>query len=148
METRRISRSCREKGVVMAEETSVKTVEREAVVSREEYDGVKFHELAPGITTHPLIRSGKPCIKGTGLKVTDIVALKTYQDMQPVDIAKHYEIDLAQVNDALNYYADHTDYIDTELQLDDISHEQLVESHYGDFTREILSRRESVARDP
>ena len=148
METCCISRSFRRKGVVMAEETSVKVVEREAAVSREEYDGVKFFTLAPGITTHPLIRSGKPCIKGTGLKVTDIVVLKTFQDMRPAEIAKYYEIDLAQVNDALNYYADHTDYIDTELQLDDINHEQLVESHYGDFTREILSRRESVARDP
>ena len=148
METRHIWRGGRRKGVVMAAETRAKTFEPEAAVTREEYDGVKFHTLAKGITTHPLIRSGKPCIKGTGLKVTDIVALKNFQDMQPADIAKYYEIDLTQVNDALNYYADHTDYIDIELQLDDINHEQLVESHYGDFTREILSRRESVAGDP
>lgn len=132
----------------MAAETSVKRVERTGAVTGDSYDGVRFHELAPGITTHPLIRSGKPCIQGTGLKVTDIVALKKFQDMTPADIAEHYEIDLAQVNAAFNYYASHTDYIDTDIELDNMNHEQLVESHYGDFTREILSRRESVARDP
>ena len=143
-----IWRSCRRKGNVMVSGIGVKSRERMRAVTQEEYDGVKFYKLAPGITTHPLIRSGKPCIKGTGLKVTDIVALKNFQDMRPADIAKYFEIDLAQVNDALQFYAAHTDYIDTELQLDDLNHQQLVESHYGDFTREILSRRESVAGDP
>lgn len=131
----------------MAAETGVNTFERKEAVTREEFDGVRFYKLAPGITTHPLIRSGKPCIKGTGLKVTDVVALKNFQGMTAADIAEYFEIDLAQVNDALNYYTAHTDYIDTDILLDDVNHEQLVESHYGDFTREILSRRESVTGD-
>ena len=129
----------------MAAETSVKTFEREAAVTPEEYDGVKFHTLTPGITTHPLIRSGKPCIKGTGLKVTDIVALKTFQDMQPAEIAKYYEIDLTQVNDALNFYASHSDYIDTDIQLDSLNHDQLAEAQYGSSGNPLLSRRESAS---
>ncbi|MCY3915529.1 MAG: DUF433 domain-containing protein [Chloroflexi bacterium] len=129
----------------MAEETIVKTVEREAAVSRDEYDGVKFHPLAPGITTHPLIRSGKPCIKGTGLKVTDIVALKTFHDMKPPDIANYYEINLAQVNDALNFYASHTDYIDTDILIDDANHEQLAEAQYGSSGNPLLSRRKPAS---
>ncbi|MCY4061489.1 MAG: DUF433 domain-containing protein [Chloroflexi bacterium] len=128
----------------MAEETNVKTVERETTVDREEYDGVKFHTLAPGITTHPLIRSGKPCIQGTGLKVTDIVALQTFHDMKPPDIANHYEIDLAQVNDALNYYAAHIDYIDTDIKLDSLNDVQLSEAQYGTRPDSILSRRKPV----
>ena len=128
----------------MAEETNVKTVQRETTVVREEYDGVKFHTLAPGITTHPLIRSGKPCIQGTGLKVTDIVGLQTFHNMKPSDIANHYEIDLAQVNDALNYYAAHTDYIDTDIQLDSLNDVQLSEAQYGTRPDSILSRRKPV----
>ena len=128
----------------MAEKTQDQSVKRDRPVVREEYDGVKFHKLAPGITTHPFIRSGQPCIEGTGLKVTDIAALKKYQNMGPAEIAKYYEIELSQVNDALNFYSDHTDYIDTNMQLNSLNHDQMVESHYGDKTREILSRRKSV----
>lgn len=129
----------------MASGIGVKTRERMRAVTQEEYDGVKFHKLAPGITTHPLIRSGKPCIKGTGLKVTDIVALKNFQDMQPADIANYFEIDLAQVNDALNYYTSHSDYIDTDIQLDSLNHDQLAEAQYGSSGNPLLSRREPAS---
>ena len=129
----------------MAAETGVKIVERKETVTREEFDGVQFYQLAPGITTHPLIRSGKPCIEGTGLKVTDIVALQNFQGMKPADIARHFEIDLAQVNDALNYYASHRDYIDTDIQLDSLNHNQLAEAQYGSSGNPLLSRRESAS---
>ena len=129
----------------MAAETGVKSFERKEAVTQEEFDGVRFYKLAPGITTHPLIRSGKPCIKGTGLKVTDIVALKNFQGMKPAGIAKYFEIDLAQVIDALNYYAAHTDYIDTDIQLDSLNHEQLAEAQYGSSGNPLLSRRESAS---
>ena len=129
-------------------ESRDKTTERERPVSAEEYDGVKFHTLAPGVTTHPLIRSGRPCIEGTTIMVTTIAGLRKFHNMDARQIADHLWLELDVVRDALNYYADHTDYIDTEMQLDDINHEQLVESHYGDFSREILSRREPVAGDP
>ncbi len=129
----------------MAEKRVEKEIERQKPNIREEIDGVKFHTLAPGITTHPLIRSGKPCIEGTGLKVTDIVALKNFQDMTPADIAKYYEIDLAQVKDALNYYAAHKDYIDTDIQLDSINHDQLAEAQYGSSGNPLLSRRKSAS---
>ena len=52
------------------------------------------------------------------------------------------------VQDALNYYSVHTDYFDTAMLIADMNHEQMVESHYGDFSREILSRRESLPGDP
>ena len=129
----------------MVAETTDRTLERRGEDVRQDYDGVKFHTLAPGITTHPLIRSGKPCIEDTGLKVTDIVALKNFQDMKPADIATYYELDLAQVNDALNYYAAHTDYIDTDIQLDNLNHDQLAEAQYGSSGNPLLSRRESAS---
>ncbi|MDE2856004.1 MAG: DUF433 domain-containing protein [Chloroflexota bacterium] len=131
----------------MAEKRVEKEIERQKPNIQEHIDGVKFHELAPGITTHPLVRSGRPCIEGTGIMVTTIAGLQKYRNMDAREIADHLWLELFMVQDALNYYASHIDYIETELQLDDINHEQLAESHYGDFSREILSRRESIARD-
>lgn len=122
-----------------------KTIEARDSVNGDEYEGIKFRALAPGIATHPLIRSGRPCIAGTGLKVTDVVVQQKYWGQSPAQIARHFDIDASQVEDALNYYAAHTDYIDTDIELNNLNHEQWVESHHGDKTREILSRRESVS---
>ena len=125
-----------------------KAIERQGPNISDEIKGVKFRKLAPGITTHPLVRSGRPCIEGTGILVTTIAGLQKFHSMDAEQIADHLWIELFMVQDALNYYAEHTDYIDTELKLDDLNHEQMVESPYGDFTREILSRRESITGDP
>ena len=37
-----------------------KEMERQKPNILEHIKGVKFHKLAPGITTHPLVRSGRP----------------------------------------------------------------------------------------
>ena len=121
-----------------------KTIERSGPVLRDEYDGIKFRTLTPGITTHPLFRGGRPCIEGTGLRVTDIVKLKNYQHMGPAEIADHYAIKLFMVEYALNYYAAHTDYIDTEIELSILNHDQMVEAQYDKLPAKLLSRRKSV----
>ena len=129
----------------MDETRANQTIESQDQAERDEYDGIKFRALAPGIYTHPLFRGGRPCIKGTSLKVTDIVVQLKYWRQSPAEIAKHFDIKLSQVEDALNYYAAHTDYIDTDIELANLNHEQWAESHYGNKTRELLSRRESVS---
>ena len=122
--------------------------ERQGPHIREHIDGVKFRQLAPGITTHPLVRSGRPCIEGTTIEVKTIAGLQKFHDMDAEQIADHLWIEQFMARDALDYYSTHTDYFDTALLIDDMNHEQMVDSHYGDFTREILSRRESVPGDP
>lgn len=121
-----------------------KTIERRKPNIREHIKGVKFHRLAPGITTHPLVRSGRPCIEGTGILVTTIAGLQKFHRMDARQIADHLWLELDVVQDALNYYADHKQYIDVCIELSSINGKQMVESPYGDFTRELLSRRESV----
>ena len=129
----------------MAADVREGPVERSKPDIREEYDGVKFRELMPGITTHPLIRSGRPCIEGTTIEVKTIAGLQRFHGMNAPGIAEHLCIEQRMVEDALRFYAAHTDYIDTESMIGEINFEQMVESHYGDRSREILSRRESVA---
>ena len=111
---------------------------------QEHIKGVKFHTLAQGITTHPLARSGRPCIEGTTIEVKTIAGLQNFHGMDAEQIADHLWIELFMVEDALNYYADHTQYFDVSMELSSLNHQQMAESHYGDFSREILSRRESV----
>ena len=96
----------------MAEKRADKEIERQKPIKSEHIKGVKFHKLAPGITTHPLVRSGRPCIEGTGIMVTTIAGLKNYHSMDAQQIADHLWLELFMVQDALNYYADHKQYID------------------------------------
>ncbi len=119
-------------------------VERQGPNIRDHIDGVKFRQLAPGITTHPLVRSGRPCIEGTTIEVKTIAGLQKFHDMDAQQIADHLWIQLFMAQNALNYYADHKQYVDVSMELAGLNHEQMAESHYGDFSREILSRRESV----
>ncbi len=131
----------------MAEKTDRDTIERRQPDKSEHYKGVKYRKLAPGITTHPLVRSGRPCIEGTTIEVKTIAGLQNYHDLDAQGIADHLWIQLYMVEDALRYYADHKQYIDVCNDLSKINGEQMRESPYGDFTRELLSRRESFAKD-
>ena len=124
-----------------------KTIQRQAPNISDDYDGVKFRALAKGITTHPLIRSGRPCIEGTTIEVKTIAGLRKFHNMDAEQIADHLWIELFMVEDALNYYAEHKQYIDVCIELSRLNHYQMAESHYGDFSRELLSRRESVSAD-
>ncbi len=132
----------------MAEKRGEKEIERRKPNMSEHIKGVKFHTLAPGVTTHPLVRSGKPCIEGTGIKVSVIASLQNHHNMDAHQIADHLWLELDMVRNALNYYADHKQYIDVCNELSSINHDQMVESPYGDKTRELLSRRESFTKDP
>ncbi|MCE2473047.1 MAG: DUF433 domain-containing protein [Anaerolineae bacterium] len=128
----------------MAEKRDDKELVRQKPNIREHIDGVKFHTLAPGITTHPLVRSGRPCIEGTTIEVKTIAGLRNFHDMDARQIADHLWLELFMVQDALNYYSDHKQYIDVCIELSSINGKQMMESPYGDKTRELLSRRESV----
>ena len=129
----------------MAEQRDEKEIVRQKPNIREHIDGVKFHTLAPGITTHPLVRSGRPCIEGTGIKVADIVAAQKHHGLDAGEIADHYELDRSMVANALAFYAAHTEYIDTDLEIDDLNDSQLAEAQYGTRPDSILSRRTSIS---
>jgi len=131
----------------MAEKRVEKEIERQKPNIQEHIDGVKFHELAPGITTHPLVRSGRPCIEGTTIMVMTIAGLQEFHNMDAREIADHLWLELFMVQNALNYYAGHKQYIDICNELSSINGKQMMESPYGDWTRELLSRRESFSKD-
>ena len=68
------------------------------------------------IATNPEVRGGRPCIAGTGLRVTDVVMATIFHNRTPGEIASDYEITLAQVHAALAYYYQHKTDIDEDIR--------------------------------
>lgn len=67
------------------------------------------------ITRKPGVRGGRPCIKGTGLRVTDIVVAMRYHERTPEQIAEGFQVALAGVYAALTYYNLHKNEIDDDI---------------------------------
>jgi uncharacterized protein (DUF433 family) len=71
------------------------------------------------IVSDPKIRSGRPIIGGTTMRVQDIAIAHIYQGYTPEEIVRHYPtVNLAQVHAALAYYYTHKDEIDQQIDAD------------------------------
>lgn len=72
------------------------------------------------IVSNPKIRSGRPIIVGTTLRVQDVVAAHRFRGYPPEEIAHQYPtITLAQVYAALAYYYEHQAAIDRQMDEDE-----------------------------
>ncbi len=67
------------------------------------------------IVSNPAVRSGRPIITGTTLRVQDVAAHHIYRHYTPDELAYQLEISLAQVYAALAYYYEHKEEIDAQL---------------------------------
>ena len=68
------------------------------------------------IAKNPAIRGGRPCIAGTGLRVTDLVIAHLFHGRLPSELATDYEISLAQVYAALAFYYQHKEELDEDIR--------------------------------
>lgn len=90
------------------------------------------------IAANPKIRGGRPCIAGTGLRVTDI-AIASIFHLQSVDeIASGYGISLAQVHAALAYYYGHQAELDADIRAQIATARALKEKHVADGNHSLL----------
>ena len=104
--------------------------------------------IAPGIIVRPGMRSGRPCLEGTSLRVTDIAKMRKYWDMNADEIASHYAIRRSQVDAALAYYVAHRQAIDADMEEQIEIHNRLANTADAKRSRAaLLSRRESLARN-
>ncbi len=72
------------------------------------------------IISDPNVRDGRPVIKGTGIKVTDIMFTHTTGDkLSAEEIAEHFQLDVGQVHAALAYYYLHKAELDEEIRRDE-----------------------------
>lgn len=68
------------------------------------------------IAKNPMIRDGRPCIAGTGLRVTDLVMANLFHKRSPDELVADYEVTLAQVYAALAYYYEHRPELDADIR--------------------------------
>ena len=87
--------------------------------------------LAPEVV-HPYVsratdvQGGRPCIVGTRFPVKSVVVYLLRFGLAPEELVEEFpELTLAQVHDALSYYYDHKDELETDLAED----RRLAEEH-------------------
>ncbi len=81
------------------------------------------------IVSNPNVRGGRPVIRGTGLKVSDVWLAHTGADqLTPEEIATNYRLQLGQVYAAFAYYHLHQDEIDAEIEQDEEAAQQLLKA--------------------
>ena len=68
------------------------------------------------ITKNTAVRDGKPCVAGTGLRVTDLVIAHLFHKRTPDEVASDYDISLAQVYASLAYYYQHKAELDEDIR--------------------------------
>lgn len=79
------------------------------------------------IVSNPAVRGGRPVIRGTGLRVVDIVHAHYGPDhLTAEEIADHYGITVGQAHAALAYYHLHKDEIDAAIRADEADAERLL----------------------
>ncbi len=85
------------------------------------------HHLIDEIVSDPKVRGGRPVIKGTGIKVTDIMFTHTTGDcLSSEEIAEHFGLSLGQVHAALAYYYLHKGELDEQIRRDDEDADRLI----------------------
>ena len=92
------------------------------------------------IVSDPEIRSGKPHIKGTGIRVQD-VAMYYNGGWSIETIVDQLTLTLGQVTAALSYYFDHKEEIDQTMRDADAKVQAYIEKHGGGVTIDEYKRR-------
>lgn len=65
------------------------------------------------------IRSGKPCLAGTRIAVSDVAMMHLRLGQSLEQIAGHYDVSLAALHAAMTYYYDHQTDIDRMMREDE-----------------------------
>ena len=80
----------------------------------------KLHIPAQYVDVLPDVCGGRPHIRGTRVKVSEIVSRHVYQEESVDDIVEALpQLTLAQVHAALAYYYDNHDEVEAELRAED-----------------------------
>lgn len=93
----------------------------------------------PGVTRKAGVRGGRPCIEGTGIRVTDIVIAEKYGECAHDEIRDELGLTCEQVSAAFAYYENNTAYIDADIQRQFENFDRLAKAGYGRPEAKILS---------
>ncbi len=91
------------------------------------------------IVSNPKVRGGRPCIAGTGLRVTDIVMASIYHMQTPDELATGFGLTLGQVHAALAYYYEHKAELDEDIRRQIETAKTLKAQHIANGGHSLLS---------
>jgi uncharacterized protein (DUF433 family) len=89
--------------------------------------------MIPEIIRDPEICGGRACIKGTRIRLIDVIERYKILKEKPEEIASAFDISIDAVFTALSYYYKHTAEIKKEIEAD------------RDFVKKIRSEMKSIA---
>ena len=95
--------------------------------------------ITPGITQKPQVRGGRPCIEGTGIRVTDIVTAVQLAYSRE-EIAEDFDLCLEQVDAALIYYERNKSILDADIKRQDETFDRHFKIGYGRPQAPVLPR--------
>ena len=90
------------------------------------------------------VRGGRPCIVGTDLRVLDIIISKIFSERTPDELARDYDLSMAEVHAALAYYYGNKDEIDADIREDVRRSDELAREGLGAIERPVY---EDVSTD-
>jgi len=68
------------------------------------------------ISTNPAVRAGRPCIVGTGLRVTDLMFAHLAHQRTADELASDYALPISHVYAAFAYYYEHKADLDADMR--------------------------------
>ncbi|MBZ0320406.1 MAG: DUF433 domain-containing protein [Anaerolineae bacterium] len=83
------------------------------------------------IETNPKVRGGRPCLAGTGVRVTDVVMASLFHRQTPDEIAAGLGVPLSHVHAALAYYYEHQAELDEDIRQQIATARELKEKRVG-----------------
>jgi len=93
------------------------------------------------IVSSPKIKSGRPIIAGTTMRVQDIVAAHVYQGLSAVEVVEHNPtVNLGQVHAALAYYYENKAAIDRQIEEDGKFGEEARQEDFGQRRLPVFRR--------
>lgn len=83
------------------------------------------------ITSNPNVRGGRPCLVGTGIRVSDVAMVMLFHTQDPGEIAAWFGVPLAKVHAALAYYYEHKPEMDADIRKQIAEAKRLKENRVG-----------------
>lgn len=83
------------------------------------------------IVSNPKVRGGRPCIAGTGVRVSDVALVMLFHHQDVDGLAAWFGLDLAHIHAALAFYYQHKIDIDADIR-QQLADARALRATYGD----------------
>lgn len=91
------------------------------------------------LESNPKVRGGRPCLAGTGVRVTDVVMANLFHSQSPDEMAAGFGVPLSHIYAALAYYYEHQTELDADIRQQIATARELKEKRVGSQPSNLYS---------